>query len=97
VQGKVIQLSGQRAGFPAFPIGSVEEEGEKILEEERWFFAGGFAIFGCFVVVKTWRICGGMRRNCGVLHGVSAAKKHANFFNFIFGLSATKAALSRLS
>jgi len=59
---------------------------EKNVGGEKAVFAGGFAIFWCFVVVKTWCVCGGMRGECGVLCGVFLARKDANFAEFIFGI-----------
>jgi hypothetical protein len=47
-------------------------------------FAGDFAIFWCFVKVKTWLICGGMRGKRGVLYGAFGLLKTRQLFRFYF-------------
>ena len=61
VQGKVIQLPRQHEEPPFFLSALMAEEvwsrlvfGEKYSGGGKAVFAGGFAIFWCFAVVKTW-------------------------------------------
>jgi hypothetical protein len=56
----------------------------KIFGGEKSGFCGGFAIFGCFAVVKTWWVCGGMRGDRGVLCGVFGPLKTRQFFQVYF-------------
>jgi hypothetical protein len=76
-------------GPPTFPIGF---DGEKLRRGEKCFgvrkdvFAGGFAISSCFVVVKSWFVCGGMRGFCGALcGGFFAAENMPTFWNLFLG------------
>jgi hypothetical protein len=50
----------------------------------RVVFAGDFAIFWCFVKVKTWLICGGMRGKRGVLYGAFGLLKTRQLFRLYF-------------